>query len=274
MKKYSFNTRKLRELDNKIIRFKEDVDVFITSEEFITKFRVYVEDIARFKTVKGRKFLRPTDYSSIGIMDINDIYQEAYLAFLKAYSIVDWKRIDESENPGAELWAYLKKSTILGMEVAIRNNKDGMRITHWGVTQSKLAKSTNINVQAITSLFHVLDKMWMQNEDDLGLTKYVTDLAGAFLEVHMDEHLDLTRNGNRDLKKSERAILKALYGIDQPKSTYAELSEYYGIPQPTIRQIKKRAVKRLQSEESKEKIANFLHEYRINTQADTEKYRK
>ena len=56
--------------------------------------------------------------------------------------------------------------------------------------------------------------------------------------------------------------------------TYKELSDYHKVGQSTIRSVKERAIKRLQSEESKVKIADFLHEYRINTKADTEKYRK
>ena len=41
----------------------------------------------------------------------------------------------------------------------------------------------------------------------------------------------------------------------------------------TIDVVRKRALDKLRKEESKREIANFLHEYRINTQADTEKYR-
>ena len=115
--------------------------------------------------------------------------------------------------------------------------------------------------------------MFSNNAQEVSTTPWETELIGMFLEVHMDEYLDKTRNGNRDLKKNERAVMKALYAIDQPRNTYKELSDYYGIGQSTIRKIKERAIKRLQSEESKKEIANFLHEYRINTQADTEKYR-
>ena len=84
-----------------------------------------------------------------------------------------------------------------------------------------------VETSLFTTLFSQLDKVFFRNQEDVALTKWETDLVGTFLEVHMDEHLDFTRAGNRDLKKNERAIIKSLYGIDQPVMTYKELSEYY-----------------------------------------------
>lgn len=263
MKKYSHTIRKARELDNKIVKFKEEMDVLITSEKFINDFRGYVEDIARFKTVKGRKYLRSTDYAAIGIMDMNDLYQEAYLAFLEAYNNVDFSK------EGGEIWSFLKKSTILRFERMIRERKDGIRINEW-----HMFKDGGVNMNLMTSLFQQMEKAFAHNAQEVSVTKWETDLTGSFLEVHMDEHLDFTRNGKRDLKKNERAVVKALYGIDQPRQTYKELSDYYKVSQSTIRSVKERAIKRLKSEESKQEIAYFLHEYRINTKADTENYRK
>lgn len=272
MKKYSVAIRRLRERDNKIVKF-FDNDSIISSEEFNNEFRGYIEDIARFKKSKGRKFLRSTEYGAIGILDMNDIYQEAYLAFLEAYN--KFMELDakgsfnyQDGERGAAIWTYIKKTTALNFEQAVRGKKDGIRVTHHA---QFVSKSTNMNL--LTSLFGGLETRFANNVMEVGLTKWETDLVGYFLEVHMDEYLDLTRDGNRDFKKNERAIVKALYGIDQSKMTYKEISEYYGVGQSTIRSVKERAIKRLQSEESKEKIANFLHEYRISTQADTEKYR-
>ena len=265
MKRYNFRTRDLREQDNKIVKFKEELDVLITSEEFINSFRGYIEDIARYKTVNGRKYARSTEYAAIGCMTINDLYQEAYLAFFEAYNNLDWSKVD---GEGAILWGFLKKSTILNFEKSIRGKKDGIRVPE------RVLFSGGANTNLLTTLFSQLEKVFFRNQEDVALTKWETDLTGAFLEVHMDEYLDLTRTGKRDLFKREREIIKALYGIDRPKLSYKEVSEQYEISQSTIRSVKERAIKRLQTEESKEKIAYFLHEYRINTKADTEKYRK
>ena len=287
MKKYSYTIRRKREADAKMVSvikkgdelvreqvgpadrapsYEGEITAIISSEEFINNFKGYVEDIALFKTVKGRKYMRSTEYAAVGIMDQNDLIQEAYLAFLEAYANVDWGKVkEEADSEGAMVWSFIKKTMILNFERSLRQQKDGVRIPEYMQIGTE---------NLVTKLFSQLEKVFFRNQEDVALTSWETDLTGAFLEVHMDEYLDLTRNGNRDFKKNERAILKALFGIDQPVKTYKEVSEYYNISQSTIRKVKERAIKRLQTEESKEKIADFLHGYRINTHADTEKYRK
>lgn len=268
MKRYSYKTRELREADNGIIRFKEEMDALITSEEFINVFRVYIEDIALYKSSAGIKYRRSTEYAAIGILDQNDLLQEAYLAFLEAYSA--FKDKPESDfDDGSDIWAFLKKSTILNFEYALRNKKDGIRLT-----QHATFKSGSNNINTLTSIFGKLDEIFSKNAAEVISSKWETDFVGYFLEAHMDDYLDLTRTGKRDVFKKERAILKSVYGIDQVKMTYAEISDEMGVSQSTIRSVKERAIKRLKSEDSKEKIAHFLHEYRITTNADTEKYRE
>lgn len=278
MKSYNYSTRRFIDTTtglnindkerSEVKFFKEELDALITSNEFIEAFKKYVNDIAMYKSVDGRKYMRQMDYASVGVLDRNDVVQEAYLAFLEAYRKYKEKPDGDFEN-GAAVWGYLKKSTALNLERQIRNAKDGIRIP-----ENALFESKSVNTNFLTKLFGSLEVAFANNEDEVSMTPYDSDLVGAFLEVHMDEYLDMTRGGNRDLFKRERETLKALYGIDRPSMTYAELEEYQKIPQPTIRQVKKRALKRLQSEESKREIASFLYEYRIKTSADVEKYQK
>ena len=263
MKKYSFKTRGRREADNEIVRFKDQMDVLISSEEFIKTFRGYIEDITIYKKVKGVKYRRSTEYAAIGVMDVNDLMQEGYLAFLEAYA--SYKSRSDNFETGGEIWVYLKKTTILNLERSLRQGKDGIRIPEYAQTDG-----TNL----LTSLFGHLERVFAHNVMDVAVTRYDTDLTGYFLEVHMDDYLDFTKTGKRDLMKNEREIIKSLYGIDRAQKTYKEISEDLNISQSTIRKVKERAIKRLKSLESKIKIANFLHEYRIQTGADTEKYRK
>lgn len=275
MKKFNQNTRRfietstalgVKDKDRVVItRYSDSVDAIISSEEFINTFKGYIDDIALRKSVDGRKYARSTEYAAIGVLDRNDLMQEAYLAFLEAYA--KYKESKENFNHGGEIWNYLKKTTILNFERSIRGLKDGVRIPERFYFE-------NENLNSITALFSQIETVFSNNVEEVSLTEWETDLVGAFMDVHMDDYLDLTRMGNRDLKKNERAILKALYGLDQPRMTYAELEDYYKVSQSTIRKVKQRAIERLQTEESKEEIAVFLHEYCINTQADTEKYRK
>ena len=266
MKKYSYTIRRKREADMKIVRFKDEADSIISSEEFINNFKVYVEDIALFKAVKGRKFMRSTEYAAVGIMDQNDLIQEAYLAFLEAYASVNWDKVEkEADSKGAMVWTFIKKTMILNFERNIRQQKDGVRIPEYMQIGTE---------NLVTKLFSQLEKVFFRNQEDVALTAWETDLTGAFLEVHMDEYLDLKKSGGRNFKGIEREIIKRTYGIDGVKLTLKEISEIYNVSHSTIRVIKNRALNKLKDEESKRIIADFLHEYRIKTQADTEKFRK
>ena len=211
MKRYNYRTRDLREQDNKIVKFKEELDVLITSEGFINDFRGYIEDIARYKTVKGRKYMRSTEYAAIGIMTINDLYQEAYLAFFEAYNNLDWNKIGnvDEEERGAVIWGFLKKSTILNLDKSIRQKKDGIRIP-----ERVMFENENPNFRLLTSLFARMEVAFTNNIEEVAMTRYETDLVGAFLEVHMDEFLDLKKGGERNYKGIERELLKRVYGID------------------------------------------------------------
>ena len=118
---------------------------------------------------------------------------------------------------GGEIWSYLKGSTTLNLEKALRQKKDGVRVPE------RVLFNGDANLNVLTTTFGRLEEIFSKNAEEVSLTRYETDLVGAFMDVHMDDYLDLTRNGNRDLKKNERAIIKALYGLDQPRMTYAEL---------------------------------------------------
>ena len=267
MKKYNFKTAERREADNKIVRFKEEMDALISSEEFIEKFRGYIEDLARYKTVKGIKYRRSTEYAAIGIMDMNDVYQEAYLAFFEAYE--NYKSKAENFDTGAEIWSYLKKSTILNFEAALRGKKDGIRLTHHA---QFVSKTHSVNV--LTSLFARMEVAFTNNIEEVAMTRYETDLTGAFLEVHMDDFLDKYPNGTRYLKGIERKIVKDFYGIDTERKSSREIADELQKGVGTIDVVRKRALDKLREEDPKRILANFLHEYRINTKADAEKYRK
>ena len=195
MKRYNHKVRDLRQADNKIVRFKEEMDVLISSSEFNEKFRGYIEDIALYKVANGYKFRRPMEYAAVGILDQNDLIQEAYLAFFEAY--FKFKSSKENFENGAAIWAYLKKSTILNFEAQIRAKKDGIRVTHHGQFVANKLAETNF----FTKLFSRLEVAFSNNVMEVSESKWDTDLTGYFLEVHMDEVLDLTRTGKRDLKR-------------------------------------------------------------------------
>ena len=265
MKKYSFKTRERRENDNKIVKFFESAEVLLTSEQFIIAFRGYVEDFARYKRAGERKFSRSTEYAAIGIMDINDLYQEAYLAFLEAYA--RYKETSDEFEGGGAAWSFIKKTAILNFERGIRGVKDGIRTPDRAYFESR---NTNI----LTNIFGNLEEVFRDNVEEVALTKWETDLVGAFMDVKMDDVLDLKANGSRNLKGIERDVLKLSFGLDTPRIPLKQIASIYRVSESTVRVIKNRALNKLKDEKSKEEIADFLFEYRINTQADAEKFRK
>ena len=270
MKQYSKKTAEahsesLAMLKNRKVNTNEDA--LMSSEMFANEYAHFIRDIALTKEANGKKYYRSQEYASIGVMDRNDLIQEAYLAFFNAYNQVDWVKLDKAENEQAELWAYLKKRTVLDTNIAIRNNKDGVRITQHGLFSSKDAKELK-NVKFITSLFNQLDVLFFNNQEDTALTKYQTDLLGYFLESHMDEFLDLTFKGERNPKGIERTVIMSYYGIDSIRQTAKEIAEVYKVSESTIKNIVKRAQKKLRCEESKALITEFCLEYDIKTQAD------
>ena len=264
MKKYSIKTRTLKKMDDQLIKFKDQDDVLMTSEEFLSKYKVFIDDIALFKEIEGKKRFRSQEYASIGIMDRNDLIQEAYLAFFNAYNDVDWNKINKSTNPEAALWGYLKKKTILDVNRGIRQKKDGIRLTEWKVTQSKEAKGS-INVEFITTLFARMDDIIIRNIEDTALTKYETDLLGYFLDVHLDEFLDLNFKGERNWKGIERDVIKMFYGIESARLTTKEIAKAYHVSDSTIKNVVKRSLAKLRTKESMTLIANFCQEYFIST---------
>ena len=243
-------------------------DLRDTKDEWMKKWSEHVEYMAKYKENGS---IRSKEYVSVGIMDLNDIIQESYLAFLTAWNNVNWDDINKSTNPEASLWSYLKKTANLNLNISIRNNKDGIRITQYGLFQSKEAQNTN--VQMITSLFHQLDKMFMNvEENEENFLTYEAELLGFFLDTHFDDVLDRKSNGERSLKGIERDVIKKLFGIESELGTYKELSEYYKVSVSSLHMVKKRALEKLKSPMSMKIISDFVKEYRLTTSSNADTY--
>ena len=242
-------------------------DSIMDSVEFAKTWEPYIRDIALTKEANGKKYYRSQEYASIGVMDRNDLIQEAYACFFHVYNNVDWKRIEKSNNPEAELWSYLKKGTVNKLQQELYKVKDGMRITEYAIRKAKDENNID-NMNMITSLFSQLEVVFFKNQEDTALTKYQTDLLGYFLESHMDDFLDLKFNGKRNANGIERELIMQFYGIDNIRKTRKELAEQYKISESTIGVVIKRAITKLKSDESKEIISEFCREYSIETQAD------
>ena len=237
-------------------------DLRETKDEWMNKWSEHVEYMAKFKENGS---MRAKGYDSVGVLDLNDIIQESYVAFLKAWNNVKWDEINESTNPEASLWAFLKKSANLNLNRQIREVKDGIKIPEHIVNTTK-------ELRVFTSLFHKLDEMWLQTADDIGMPNYEAELLGFFLDSHFDEFLDKKASGERSLKGIERDIIKKLFGIESELGTYAELADYYEISNSSLRKVKSRALEKLKSPLSMRIIADFVQEYKIATSSNADNY--
>ena len=159
MKNFSIDTRRRHAQDLKN-----------TKDEWIKKWSEHIEFLA---TKKENNSFRATAYDSIGILDRNDLMQEAYLAFLTAWNNVKWNEVNDAVNPDAFLWGFLKKSANLNLAKQIRKSKDGVR------TPERVMENGAMRVY--TSLFHQLDRMWLQTADDIGMPNYEAEILGFFL---------------------------------------------------------------------------------------------
>ena len=267
MKQYSHKTRKLNELSMKNGSKIYDVDALMSSKEFAEVWEPYVSNIGLTKESNGKRHYRSQEYASIGIMDRNDLIQEAYTCFLEAYANVDWKAIEKSSNPEAALWSYLKKRTVFRVQSSIWGNKDGMRLTDYAIKKAKKEENTD-NMKVITSLFSQLDKVFFRNQEDTAVTKWETDLLGYFLESKMDDYLDIKADGSRNYMGIEREVISRFYGIDTPTETLKEIGESYEKDASTMRKVKQRALDKLKNDDLKRDLTEFCNEYHIHTQAD------
>ena len=69
-------------------------------------------------------------YSRVGVLDLNDLVQEGYVAFYRAWEKLDWKLIESSpvnEQPGIII-NYLKLNIKNAIRRAIARDRDTIRI--------------------------------------------------------------------------------------------------------------------------------------------------
>lgn len=246
----------------------------ISSEEFLNKYKTFIDEIAAFKidlnkkvdvvqkdgSVKKtyKKNSRSMEYASVGVMDRHDVQQEAYLAFLESYNNVKWDRIKAASNPDAMLWAYLKQSTVKNLNIAIRQQKDGIRLPEWYI------KEHNV-YEGITSLFATLDKRLGSVEDQANISPVEAELVRNFMNDVMGKYLDVKANGDRNDKGIERELIKHYFKIYDWSMTTKELADFYDVNINTLEKNRSRALKKLKSEDCMREIKDFLNAYKIKT---------
>ena len=244
-----------------------DLKPLISSEEFLSKYKGFIDDIAKYKIDinadknpdgTDRKNFRSLEYASVGVMDKHDIQQEAYLAFMESYNNVNWDKIRAASNPDAMLWGYLKRSTIMNLNIAIRQQKDGIRMPEWYIKEHNVYKG-------ITSLFPTLDEQMSNKAEAPNISKYEQEVLKWAINDLMGKYLDLKKNGSRDEKSIEREVIKNVFGIYEDSMSYKEMAEYFDVAEASLRKVKQRALAKLSNPGFEMEIRDILDQYKITT---------
>lgn len=233
-------------------------DVMMLSREFAI-WAPSLIDIARKKNMED---------ASVGVLDRNDVIQIASLCFLEAWTRVNWTRINNTpvDERRAALWGFLKTSTELKFGTRVREFKDGIRVPDRKMFErADMKKYEGVLFDAVTALFPQL-KLEMEaahvREDETSWNNYRTV---GILQSHF-----------RKFIKNDKYIfvLERSMGIDGDKLSDKDIADRLDTSHDAVRSIKKRAMKKLKSEESMRELAFVLDGALIETGADIMKFLK
>jgi len=208
------------------------------------------------------------DYSAIGVMNINDLNQEAYLALLTAWSNIDWAYINKLEskldkNKTVSKFLSISIKGIVGDR--IKENVDGSGRPIKGIWNNKDKKRHTNGFGFISVLF----PQWFDSdvismvEDDV--YNYEHDKLGDYLIGWLKKYIP-----------KYSGMMQMFYGLDdiysKPKKI-AEIAKYYSGNIESIKKQKQRLLKRLRSnEDALNELAYYVSTNGIRSQSKVHEY--
>jgi RNA polymerase sigma factor (sigma-70 family) len=184
------------------------------------------------------------EYSSIGIMNTNDLIQEASYALVKSWKNINWEYIDSIEDPldrKKSVTNYLKKSIKGLVKDEIKKNMDGTKKPIKGIWDNE-TKTRRTDVFGFLS---ILFPNWFDNnvltliEDEV--YDYDYEQLGQYIETWLAKHVP-----------KHATMLLMLFGIDdvysKPKAI-AEIANKFMMKPEAVRKQKERLIKKLRSNE-------------------------
>ena len=184
------------------------------------------------------------EYSSIGIMNINDLIQEASYALVKSWKNINWEYINSIEDPldrKKSVTNYLKKSIKGLVKDEIKKNMDGTKKPIKGIWDNE----TKTRRTDMFGFLSILFPNWFDNnvltliEDEV--YDYDYEQLGQYIETWLAKHVP-----------KHATMLLMLFGIDdvysKPK-TIAEIANKFMMKPEAVRKQKERLIKKLKSNE-------------------------
>jgi len=208
------------------------------------------------------------DYSAIGVMNINDLNQEGFLALLTAWKNIDWSYINKLES---KLDRSKTVSKFLSISIKgiigdrIKENIDGSGRPIKGVWNNKDKKRHTNGFGFISVLF----PQWFDNDVisilDNETYDYDYDKLGEYLEGWLKKYIPKYHN-----------MMQMFYGLDdvysKPKKI-ADIAKYYGSTTESIKKQKQRLLARLRSnDDALDELAYYVATNGIRSQSMVHDY--
>ena len=241
------------------IRHKEDMIASIKSlpssshrNDMIVKELELVEKIARrFSTTQ----------QASGVMSILDLLQEGYIGLIQAVDKLDWKIIDESENPDQTLKSFMSKRIKGAIRRAIDINRGNIRIPEHKLNEmrknsEKEKETVEMFFNSIFSSIDEPDENNMISEIEDKKEEYNIDILNKYLLSIMETYLSI----------KEYDILRMSYGLDCDKMSAKQIAiklnmkgsaSYVRVSQ-IKKSIKKDAINRLIETVDPVQVIDFL----------------
>jgi hypothetical protein len=208
------------------------------------------------------------DYSAIGVMNINDLNQEGFLALLTAWKNIDWAYINKLEskldrNKTVSKFLSISIKGIIGDR--IKENIDGSGRPIKGVWNNKDKKRHTNGFGFISVLF----PQWFDNDVisilDNEAYDYDYDKLGEYLEGWLKKYIPKYHN-----------MMQMFYGLDdvysKPKKI-ADIARYYGGNMESIKKQKQRLLTRLRSnDDALDELAYYVATNGIRSQSMVHDY--
>lgn len=198
-------------------------------------------------------------YARVGVLDLNDLLQEGYVSFYKAWNNLNWKLINDApeiERPGI-IVNYLKLNIKNGIKRAIARDRDTIRIpeAYYQLKPHGDAYEGKYDANYQTDIFLTRTFSSFFNNEYLDIVDETPDYQNEQLNIILNDIMDDI------LSPFEADILRMSYGIDEPndiKVPISKIAQWFHKSIIWIKKSKAKALKKLNNEDVRKKIDNFL----------------
>ena len=212
------------------------------------------------------------EYNAIGVLDLNDLTQEGYLALLISWRNIKWNIINEIKNKVDKqkaLSKYLKKSITGIVRDRIKKDADGVNLPVKGIWNNKEKKRMTDGFSYVTALFPQWFDTDIINIAEEEVYEYNYEMLGEYIDEWAKKHLP-----------KYHVMLKMLYGIDdiysKPKKI-AEIAKFFSMPMENVKKQKQRLLIKIKNNmQALKELAYFvaIHDIKSRSQVHdfAEKY--